>query len=1407
MTTWNPHANELFLKALELASASERQQYLDGACGADADLRAEVEALLQASAQAGNFLQGPAHALSATVDAPITERPGTVIGPYKLLEQIGEGGFGVVFMAEQTQPVRRKVALKVLKPGMDTRQVVARFEAERQALALMDHPNIAKVLDGGQTASGRPYFVMDLVKGLPITSYCDQAQLTLRESLELFVQVCQAVQHAHQKGVIHRDLKPSNVLVMMQDAKPVVKVIDFGVAKALGQELTDKTLFTGFAQMIGTPLYMSPEQAGQSGVDIDTRSDIYSLGVLLYELLTGTTPFDKERLRQVGYDEMRRIIREEEPPKPSTRISTLGQAATTASTQRKSNPRQLSRLLRGELDWIVMKALEKDRNRRYETASAFAADVQRYLHDEPVQACPPSAWYRFGKFVRRNKRALAAAALVAVMVLGAGGAWLWAEQDRVDRAAAAARREAEIERDRADRAAAAARREAEIERDATLALQEGAHLQEQGKYMEALPALRKTEGLLAGGGSAELRERVVDMRENLAMLARVEEIRLRQAELRADSIYDYRRVVPLFAQAFRDYGIDVMELEPAEAAERIRRRTIRAALVTALYEWSAMVPNKAERERVLAVAKAADTEGVFRAWIEALAAKDGAAVKQLAASVKTESLAPPTLRVMGNVLFARGYEVEALELLRRARRQYPGDFWLNHDLAFALWQLTGGNRIRVGLPASATIEHGGVTVVVPDKTAVPTGSPSTANDPRLEEAVYYLAAADALRPHNPVVQMNLGVVFFLQGKWEEAARAFREAIKVRQDLALAHAELGQTLHMQQKYDQALEEINEAIHLQPDMALAHNALGRVLAAKGQRDAAIAAYQKAIQHQPSWGAPYWNLGNMYLAKGLQEEAAVEFEKAIQRIQKEAVHYRNLGYLYLKMGLPEKAVAVFEKATQFLPNEPEGYFHLAVALAKLRREGQVPAGERAIKALRKAVELKADEYYWHYFLGLMLSLDNRYEEAAEAFIKAVHHKPDFAEGHYSLGGTYRELKKFKEAAAEFREAVRHQPDLFKAHYELGVVCTQLGDFDAAAAAFKGAIRYGPEIAETHFKLGGILYRQGKFAEAAAALRQAIALKPDYAAARRNLGLTLAQLGKFDESAAAYRAYLEYRPKQGDGYLGVGLSLVNQGKYADALAALEAGSKVISRDDPYRSQIEESIRNCMRLVELDRKLPGVLKREIEPAGAEEQIELAKICTTKKLFGAAAHLSQEAFTAQPGLAADLNRGYRYAAAGVAALAAAGRGKDQPPLDDRARAHLRQQAVAWLRADLAAWTKRLENGTPADRATVRQLMEHWQKNTDLAGIREQVAVANLPQAESEACRQLWADVAELLSKVKPAVKEMQQEADFAGLRGDALARLPEAEHKPWQQLWADVEQTLSKAICESAEESNKKPSN
>jgi serine/threonine protein kinase len=441
MTEQSP-AEAIFFAALEKGTPEERVAYLDAACGDDHNLRQRVDRLLAAHPQVGSFLEppvreavaaaeaptippnekrpaGPGRGETVLDDSPVEDVGAVIAGKYKLLETLGQGGMGAVFMAQQMQPVKRLVALKLIKLGMDSKQVLARFEAERQALALMDHPNIAKVLDAGTTDSGRPFFVMELVKGVPITRFCDERQLSPRQRLELFIPVCQAIQHAHQKGIIHRDIKPANVLVALYDDRPVPKVIDFGVAKAAGLQLTDVSLMTGFGGIVGTPEYMSPEQAQLNQLDIDTRSDVYALGVLLYELLTGTTPIDRKRLGQGALFEVLRIIREEEPLRPSTRLSTSDALASIAAT-RRTEPARLAKLMRGELDWIVMKCLEKDRSRRYETANGLAHDLERYLADEPVEACPPSSTYRLRKFAGKYKKALATAAtFVAVLLIGA----------------------------------------------------------------------------------------------------------------------------------------------------------------------------------------------------------------------------------------------------------------------------------------------------------------------------------------------------------------------------------------------------------------------------------------------------------------------------------------------------------------------------------------------------------------------------------------------------------------------------------------------------------------------------------------------------------------------------------------------------------------------------------------------------------------------------------------------------------------------------------------------------------------------------------------------------------------------------------------------------------------------------
>ena len=470
---------DLFVAALELTDPQARQALLERECAADPDLRRRLDVLLAAHDHPESALERPlagpdrpANPVVTAAHTPSAEAVGAIVaGRYKLLEAIGEGGMGQVWVADQLEPIRRRVALKVIKPGMDSRPILARFEAERQALALMNHPNIAKVLDAGTTEDGRPFFVMELVKGTPITDFCDARRLTARERLELFVPVCQAIQHAHQKGVIHRDIKPTNVLVELYDDRAVPKVIDFGIAKAVGQRLTEKTLYTGFGTLVGTPAYMAPEQATFNALDVDTRADVYALGVLLYELLAGSPPFEPERLRQAALDEVLRLVREEEPPRPSTRLST-SQARATIAAVRRSDPDKLARLVRGELDWIVMKALEKDRTRRYETAAGLGNDVERFLKDEPVEACPPTLGYRIRKAYRKNRAAVvtATAVLVGALLAAAGQTWNMllaraAEADAVAARVAEAEQRDETARQRD--AALAAGREVARQRDET----------------------------------------------------------------------------------------------------------------------------------------------------------------------------------------------------------------------------------------------------------------------------------------------------------------------------------------------------------------------------------------------------------------------------------------------------------------------------------------------------------------------------------------------------------------------------------------------------------------------------------------------------------------------------------------------------------------------------------------------------------------------------------------------------------------------------------------------------------------------------------------------------------------------------------------------------------------------------
>ncbi len=833
MAEWNPRANAIFLEAVELTSAAARADLIAQRCAGDAALAAEVESLLACHEQ-GDFLDSPPSGLAPIVHVEGTppppqssERPGMEIGRYKLRELIGEGGMGAVWIAEQTAPVRRRLALKVVKAGMDSKQVLSRFEAERQALALMDHPNIAKVFDGGMTASGRPFFVMEYVKGVPITQYCDQARLTVKERLQLFVQVCQAVQHAHQKGIIHRDLKPSNILVCLYDGLPVPKVIDFGLAKAMNQPLTEHTLYTAHGLMVGTPLYMSPEQAEFNNLDVDTRTDVYSLGVILYELLTGSTPLERQQFKDAAFQEILRLIKEEEPQKPSTKIS--GSATLPAiAAQRGLEPAQLSRLVRGDLDWIVMRTLEKERSRRYETPSSLARDLGRYLDDEPVEARPPSLSYKLGKLARRNKRALATAALLGIVVLGAltvvAGSIGWAVRDRQNR-------------------------QAVVERQVNSSLDEFAIAVKENQIGDARAALKQAEGFQAGSDvRSVVSDRVRQCKADLKLVERLEEIQLDRTGDETDAV-GQAAIIAAYRRALDEYGLSLDELEPSLAAQRIRQSAVKEYLLAAVDDWAISLPATAavgdggqrgpSRSELLTLATLADNDPWRKRLREAIQTREISQLKQLANDSNWKQQRPLTLVLLADQLSELGDSITATDLLARAAERHANDFCINQALGFAhvrmsSWELSSLQSLRC------------------------------------------LQQCRDRSPNNWAIRAALGWAYFLGNDVPEAEKELREAIRLRPDHATAHLHLGEVLEYLNRHAQAAEEYHRAMRLDPQAYEPCRKLAEILLRFGKFSEAEKAFREAINASPQAAPAYFCLGDVLAQQNKSGDAQAAHEQ---------------------------------------------------------------------------------------------------------------------------------------------------------------------------------------------------------------------------------------------------------------------------------------------------------------------------------------------------------------------------------------------------------------------------------------------------------------------------------------------------------------------------------------------------
>ncbi len=976
---------DIFIIALRKEDPGERRAYLDEACAGRPELRHQVEHLLRLHDGAGSFLEKPAATTAATGAFPETaeegaasEVAGTLVGPYKLIEPIGEGGMGTVWMVQQTEPVKRLAALKLIKPAMDSREVIARFEAERQALALMDHPNIARVFDGGTVGSSRPYFVMELVKGVPITTYCDEQRLTPRERLELFVPVCQAIQHAHQKGIIHRDIKPSNVLVALCDGKPMPKVIDFGVAKATGQRLTEQTLVTGFGAVVGTLEYMSPEQAELNQPDVDTRSDIYSLGVVLYELLAGTTPLDRKRLKETGMLEVLRLIREEEPPRPSTRLSEAQDTLPAISARRHTEPAKLTRLLRGELDWIVMKALEKDRNRRYETANGLARDVQRYLADEPVQACPPSAWYRCRKFVRRNKAALVVAAGVFLALAGIAAGIGWAALDR-------------------------ATRQARLADQLELALERAELFQGQGKRAEALAALERAQ-LLAGEAGADparqrrltaVRDRLDAEARDQQFMARFEAIRLRDASrvnVKANHFNYGQFIVPQIREALHGYGIDVGVTPPAAAAARIKARPepVRLQVLAALDECLLWAGNDRRTRRwLLDVLSSADDDAWRR---QARLYPFGRRALKLAREVDVRKHPPSFLitfaaRVPLEVTTSRPVQDrpggperrviekkklgERLELYRRIQDAYPGDLWANVAL---------GNAMMESHPAEAT---------------------------------RYLTAAIALRPNNPGLYYNRGIAHRRAGERDRALADYRKAVTLAPEYEAARLALIGVLRDMERWDEVIRDCRAALARGSRDFHACYWLGIALREKKHFQEAERAYRTALAIDPRHARAHEDLGIVLYFQKRVDEAIREFRAVLARDSRDVRAYYWLGIALRAKKQFREAERANRMALALDPRHHRAHVNLGAVLHDQDRVAE------AIREFRTAIALEPRNINAHKNLALVLRADRSLGEGLFMFGMTSVLDPRFALSPYSVGVALLRKRQLLEAAEEMRTA----------------------------------------------------------------------------------------------------------------------------------------------------------------------------------------------------------------------------------------------------------------------------------------------------------------------------------------------------------------------------------------------------
>jgi len=1194
----------------------------------------------------------PADTVAVEQTAPEKVR---YFGDYAVLEEIARGGMGVVYKARQVS-LNRIVALKMILAGqLASAGDIQRFRTEAENAASLDHPHIVPIYEVGKH-DDQHFFSMKLIEGGTLSRYCGKQRVEPKVVARLLATVARAVHFAHQRGILHRDLKPSNILL---DGQGQPHVTDFGLAKRVQDGMGPSVS----GVISGTPSYMAPEQA-EAKQRLSTAADVYSLGAVLYELLSGRPPFKAE----TPLDTLLQVMREE--PMPPSR-------------HRSGVPR--------DLEVICLKCLRKEPEKRYSSAESLAADLERYLAGEPIQARAVGRLERAVKWVKRNP---AVAALVALVVLSAAGMGVvfW------NRAAQQTAQRLEL-----------AERLGETKATVQVALARAGELENQARgiatptsreaesalvvWRRAVDALAEAEAALrTGAADAALRHQAKEVRRRLeegqrqtaqqhtqavrkeTLLRDLDEARM-AGSVWVETHFDDAAGAKKYAEAFAGYGLEVRAGSEEELARRIRAQDapVREALIEALEEWAqraTLTKTDPSGNELREIIRAADDDSWRQRNRAASLAKDGAALRELSAELRR--ISPPPSRV---VLLARnleylGEQEAAVALLRWGRGRYPADFWIHFDLGSNLTKMKSSSPVDV------------------------------------EERIGCFRAALALRPDTSAARNNLGNALFDKNQLDDAWAEYLRAIELEPKHVPAHLNLGRVLHARRQLDGAITAFRQAIELDPKCAVAYNNLGVALRDKQQLDAAIAACRKAIELDPGYSMAYSNLGVALRDKKQVDDAVAAHRKAIELDPQNSKSHNNLGAALRDKKQFEAALVSFRKAIELDPKDPKAHHNLASTLS------QTMQLDAAIAAYRKTVELDPKDPIAHNNLGVALCDKKQVDAAVAAFRTAIELDPNMLLAHFNLGRALREKNELQAAIVEFRKALELDPGYAPALNSLGLALHDTNQLDAAIAAYRKGIEIDASSASLHYNLGNALYDKNHPDAAVVAYRKAIELQPTYPEAFCNLGRALRMQSHFVEALTAYRR----------------------------------GHEQGSKQPGWRYPSAAWIRETERLAVLDEKLLQFQAGEYQPRDNDERLGLASVCHFKHLYRAAAGLFAEAFAAAPTLADDSKAGNRYNAACAAVRAAAGEGKDAAKLDDKERSRLCAQGLEWLRADLNLLSQRLEGGKPEDRQMTQAKLQHWQRDTDFATVRDPEALRKLPADEQTMWRKLWDDVAELLKK-------------------------------------------------------------